>query len=207
MAFAAMTLTVLSSCDDEPWGPEPPHYWYDDYDDYGWNDHGNDSYDYAASDFIDEAQCLRGHWEGTMYYTYTNEETGVRESVQFNADMEFDQYAASKNPLRGRGREIDTAGDETQTLTFSWYVDESNGDIYIQYDGSQKLYVLDAQSKLHGFYLDSDSFNGYMIGTNSDDVIEIDLVRYTYAKKNLLKSKATGSSVKEGLPCRLDGRR
>lgn len=207
VAMGAMALTTFTSCEEDPWGPEHhPHYWYDDYDNYGWNDHGSDDYDYSGSTYVAEANCLRGHWEGTMYYTYTNDETGQRESVQFDADMEFDQYDSSENPLRGRGREIDTAGDETQTLTFSWYVDEKNGDIYIQYDGSKKTYVLDAQSSRHGFYLDTDTFNGYMIGTDSDDVIEIDFTRYTYAKPNVL-AKTRAAKAGSDVPRKLVYRR
>ena len=109
--------------------------------------------------------------------------------------MEFDLYPESENTLRGRGREIDTAGNESQELTYSWYIDENNGNIYIRYDDTGKTFVLDIQSKDRGFHLDKSNFNGYMIGTNSDDVIQFDFQRYTYSKEGFFEGKAKAKKV------------
>lgn len=200
--LAGVLLTgAMTSCehDDYYWSH---HYWYDYYDSYSWRDRGDDGYNDNTSDnLVAEAQCLRGHWQGTMVYEYTNE-SGMRAQAQFMADMEFDQYDNSTNPLRGRGREVDTAGEETQTLTFSWYVEDPTGDIYIKYDGTGKTFVLDASSKDNGFYLDSDYFNGCMVGVGmgNDDVIDFDFTRYTYARDGKLKAprKAKTSARRKG---------
>ena len=93
-------------------------------------------------------------------------------------------------------------GEETQTLTFSWYVDDPTGDIYIRYDGTGKTFVLDASSTQNGFYLDSDYFNGCMIGvgTSNDDIIDFDFTRYTYAREGKLQApkKAKTSARRKG---------
>lgn len=190
MALAGALLTIaMTSCDHEDyyWSN---HYWYDAYDNYSWRDRGDDGYDGNSSEtLIAEAQTLRGHWQGTMVYDYVNED-GFRGKAQFLADMEFDQYDNSNNPLRGRGREIDTAGDQMQTLTFSWYVEDPTGNIYIRYDNTGKVFVLDASSRTNGFYLDSDYFNGCMIGVgaSNDDIIDFDFTRYTYAREGQLQA-------------------
>lgn len=201
-AVAAGLLTIaMTSCDHEDyyWSH---HYWYDAYDGYSWRDRGEEGYNGSTnSTLIQEAQTLRGHWQGTMIYDYVND-NGYRGKAQFLADMEFDQYHNSTNPLRGRGREIDTAGEETQTLTFSWYIDDPTGDIYIRYDGTGKTFVLDASSTQNGFYLDSDYFNGCMIGvgTSNDDIIDFDFTRYTYAREGKLQApkKAKTSARRKG---------
>ncbi len=185
----SLLIIAMTSCDHEDyyWSN---HYWYDAYDNYSWRDRGDEGYNGNTNEtLIAEAQTLRGHWQGTMIYDYVNED-GTRGKAQFLADMEFDQYDNSTNPLRGRGREIDTAGDEMQTLTFSWYVEDPTGNIYIRYDNTGKVFVLDAASRTNGFYLDSDYFNGCMIGVgaSNDDIIDFDFTRYTYAREGQLQA-------------------
>ena len=110
-----------------------------------------------------------------------------------------------------RGREIDTAGDEMQELRFAWYVDDPTGNIYIRYDNSGKTYVLDAASSTNGFYLDTDFFNGFMIGVGigNDDVLEFDFTRYTLSREAKVsapsKKKSAMRTLKktEEIPYRL----
>ena len=193
--LVALPMT-FTSCDDDHYYHERP--WYEYYEDYSWRDRGDNGYnENTSNNLVAEAQCLRGHWQGTIVYEYTNEQ-GKRETAQFNADMEFDQYDNSNNPLRGRGREIDTAGDEMQELRFSWYVEDPTGNIYIKYDNSGKTYVLDAASRDNGFYLDTDYFNGFMIGVGkgNDDVLEFDFTRYTLSRQAKVAAKQTNTVKK-----------
>ena len=193
-----MLPLLFTSCEVDHYYYDDP--WYYDYhnDRYNWRDRGSSSGGSKGSsleeDLKAEAQYLRGHWSGLMKYSYT-EDNGSRGIAEFNADMEFDLYPESENTLRGRGREIDTAGNESQELTYSWYIDENNGNIYIRYDDTGKTFVLDIQSKDRGFYLDKSKFNGYMIGTNSDDVIQFDFQRYTYSKEGFFEGKAKAKKV------------
>lgn len=179
-AFAMFAFTMTSCDDDEPYY-RPNYYnyydsWYDNYDWY------NQPFNNGTDELTEEAQCLRGHWEGTMIADFINEQTGRREQSQFHADIEFDQYDSKS--LNGRGREIDTAGDDWQELRFTWYIEPRTGDIYIKYDGSGTILKMDAASKDYGFYLDDNAFYGYMAGQNVDDVYYIDLTRYTLANSN-----------------------
>lgn len=184
MFAIAMLSMTMTSCDDDPWYDYRPNYynyydsWYDSYDWY------NESFTSGTDQLTEEAQCLRGHWEGTMIAEYTNDQTGRREQSQFYADIEFDQYDSKS--LNGRGRETDTAGEDQQELRFAWYIEPRTGDIYIKYDGSGSIVRLDAKSKDMGFSLDDNAFYGYMVGQNIDDVYYFDLTRYTLAKDNNL---------------------
>lgn len=197
-AFGMMLPLLFTSCEVDHYYYDDP--WYYDYhnDRYNWRDRGSSSGGSKGSsleeDLKAEAQYLRGHWSGLMKYSYT-EDNGSRGIAEFNADMEFDLYPESENTLRGRGREIDTAGNESQELTYSWYIDENNGNIYIRYDDTGKTFVLDIQSKDRGFHLDKSNFNGFMIGTNSDDVIQFDFQRYTYSKEGFFEGKAKAKKV------------
>ena len=196
-AFGMMLPLLFTSCEVDHYYYDDP--WYYDYhnDRYNWRDRGSSGGSKGSSleeDLKAEAQYLRGHWSGLMKYSYT-EDNGSRGIAEFNADMEFDLYPESENTLRGRGREIDTAGNESQELTYSWYIDENNGNIYIRYDDTGKTFVLDIQSKDRGFHLDKSNFNGYMIGTNSDDVIQFDFQRYTYSKEGFFEGKVKAKKV------------
>ena len=196
MIAIAMVPFAMTSCDDPwyygydpcgPYGPEP----YGPNEPYG-PGYDDDRYDepYYDNDatMLAEAQCLRGHWAGTIVDEFTNEQ-GQREQIQYDADIEFDQY--NSNSLSGRGREIDVAGNKSQELIFTWFVDAQTGNIHIKYDGGSVV-IIDAKSKDRGFYLDDNQFYGYMIGQNIDDVIYFDLARYTYARENgtMVKAKA-----------------
>jgi hypothetical protein len=200
MIAIAMVPFTMISCGD-PWYYDDPYYhnhYGPGYDDYGpeYNDNRYDEpyYDNNA-DMLAEAQCLRGHWQGTMVDEFTNDK-GQRQQVQYDADIEFDQY--NSNSLSGRGREIDVAGSESQELVFTWFVDAQTGNIHIKYDGGS-IVVIDANSKDLGFYLDDNQFYGYMVGQNIDDVIYFDLARYTYAKESdfsaVAKAKANPQTV------------
>lgn len=194
-AFLAVALLIalpamFASCDDDPW--------YDD-DYWGWNDdyYDNSGYyndnDENGSKLLDEAEVLTGEWDGTM--TYTNGDNG--QQSQFYANMTF--VRNNSNAIKGTGTEIDYTLDsnnqvaDQQTLKFNWYIDENTGDIHIKYlSGNNLAFVMDLNASQHGFSLQKDgkgvgTFYGYMIGTNTKDMIYINLtsVQNTDAKKFL----------------------
>lgn len=201
MTFMAAAMLIaapalFTSCDDDdpwdyPWyyedyGDDGP--WWYSYDDGDWrwnNDYYNDNDYNAGNTIIDEAQVLNGQWNGQM--VYTNGDTGEKD--QFYATMTFVQN--STNAIKGTGMEYDyylnadgTVGDN-QTLQFSWYITD-NGDIYIRY-ASGTTFVLDLNASQHGFYLDEPTgvFQGYMVGSNNNDMIQFDFTRQTSnAKKS-----------------------
>jgi hypothetical protein len=181
MLLATLPL-AFTSCDDDPWNGYDNSNWYDEYDSYSWNNNYNNEYDSHNNSLLAEAQMLCGEWQGGMKYQYTASD-GTRQTAQFDADMMFYQYGTSNNSLSGNGVEIDKNGDQSQTLKFVWYIDEKTMDIYIKYADSKNVYVMDANSSNYGFHLgvengkNVDTFWGYMIGTNTDDVIYIDLER------------------------------
>lgn len=187
-AIAALLLaapTVFTSCDD-PWYDyyDDPYYdyWWDPYDDggWGWNndyyDDGDDN-DNWGDQLSEEAEALQGEWDGIM--KYTNGDNG--EVNQFNASMTF--VRNSSTAIKGTGTEIDYTLDnknnitDEQRLNFNWYLDDETGDIHIKYLGDNKLeFVMDASAKERGFSLtDGQYFEGYMLGTNNNDMIYIDL--------------------------------
>lgn len=206
--FVAAALLVavpalFTSCDDDPWywyGDDTP--WWYGYDDggYGWNDNyydngGNNSDE--GTDAYDEAEVLQGEWEGPM--VYTNGDTGQKSS--FYANMTF--VRNNSNAIKGTGTEIDYTLDsngkidhQNDPLKFNWYIDEQSGDIYIKYTNTdnKSTFVMDASAKQHGFQLDENSgtFGGYMLGTNNNDMIYIELKRVqNNSAKKLTRSTAT----------------
>lgn len=200
LAVAAMAALpfALTSCDDDPYwdGPRDDWGWVDGYDNWGWDNNYNDQYDSDNNELVQMAQTLCGEWDGTMTYSEVLSD-GSRQTSEFRANMEFYQYGTSGNSLSGNGTEVDYVLDannnvsDSQTLKFSWYIDEQTGNIYIRYRNSGTTFVLDSGSTMYGFHLgaeqgyDVDTFFGYMIGTNTDDVIYIDLKRQnttSYAK-------------------------
>ena len=208
LTFVAAALlmaapALFTSCDDDPWywyGDDTP--WWYGYDDggYGWNDNyydngGNNSDE--GTDAYDEAEVLQGEWEGPM--VYTNGDTGQKSS--FYANMTF--VRNNSNAIKGTGTEIDYTLDsngkidhQNDPLKFNWYIDEQSGDIYIKYTNTdnKSTFVMDASAKQHGFQLDENSgtFGGYMLGTNNNDMIYIELKRVqNNSAKKLTRSTAT----------------
>ena len=209
MIMAASAL--FTSCDDDPWwddhqpwyGEDVP-WWYGYYNGgYNWN---NDYYDNGGNNdndgtsVYDEAKVLQGEWEGTM--VYTNGNNGQQNS--FYANMTF--VRNNSNAIKGTGTEIDYTlnssgkiAEQNDPLKFNWYIDGQTGDIYIKYTNTKNkaVFVMDASSKQHGFYLDENAriFSGYMLGTNNNDMIYIDLKRQqnNEAKK---MTRATTTTVR-----------
>jgi hypothetical protein len=202
-ALLVAAPALFTSCDDDPWywyGDDTP--WWYGYDDggYGWNndyyDNGGDNSDEGTSVY-DEAEVLQGQWDGSM--VYTNGDNGQQNS--FYANMTF--VRNNSNAIKGTGIEIDYTLDsngkidqQNDPLMFNWYIDEQTGDIYIKYTNTQNqaTYVMDASAKQHGFQLDENSgtFGGYMLGTNNNDMIYIELKRVqNNSAKKLTRSTAT----------------
>jgi hypothetical protein len=200
-ALLVAAPALFTSCDDDPYWYDDDEPWWYDYDDggYGWNDnyYNNGGNDNDGSTAYDEAEVLQGEWDGTM--VYTNGDNGQRSS--FYANMTF--VRNNSNAIKGTGTEIDytldsngNIAEQNDPLKFNWYIDEQTGDIYIKYTNTQNqaTYVMDASAKQHGFQLDENSgtFGGYMLGTNNNDMIYIELKRVqNNSAKKLTRSTAT----------------
>lgn len=195
LAFVAMPFSFTSCDDDDPWYYDDPYAWRDYYDDWHWNNDYYGDHDSQNDRLIQEASLLCGEWKGPMNYYYIDDNSGQRVMETYYTDMIFYQINNNNKATSGSGVEIDYAYDNkgsvdvntTQTLKFTWYID-NNEDIYIKYD-SGSTYVLDAKSTQRGFELTENVFNGYMIGTNVDDVIEFDF-KYVNNQSN---AKAYGA--------------
>lgn len=208
MMAAAMLVAApafFTSCDDDPWydhwyGEEEP--WWFQYDDgsYNWNNtyYNNGGDNNTSQTTIDEAQVLNGTWSGQMIYT--NGDTGEKD--QFYARMTFAQN--SSDAIKGTGMEYDyylnqdgSVGNN-QTLMFSWYIAD-NGDIYIKYD-SGTTFVMDINASQYGFYLDESTgvFNGYMVGSNNNDMIQFDFTRQTSNAKSSTRAAVSPATTTFG---------
>lgn len=213
----------LASCDDDPWYDKGPGMMIpgdggpgdggrqDGGDGQQGDDGGNESTGAQG-----EAEVLQGEWDGTMEYFYSD----GGETSKFYANMTF--VRNSSDAVKGTGTEIDYTLDslgvvaDTQTLKFNWSIDETNGNITIQYLTDNGLtFVMDASATEHGFKINEKdgTFYGYMIGTNTRDMIYIDLRRVTNntakqtrAAEARMFGKGTGQHTATGVS-RLDGRR
>lgn len=191
LAVAALPF-AFTSCDDDYdyWYGDTYPWWYNYHEDDGRWDYGDNNDDNPGNTLVDEAQVLNGEWNGTM--AYTNGSNGTTD--QFYATMTFVQN--NSNAIKGTGTEYDYYRNDdgsvanSQTLHFSWYID-NNGDIYVKYD-SGSTFVMDMNASQHGFYLDEATgiFRGYMIGTNNSDLIQFDFTRQTSGAKGSKGLKA-----------------
>lgn len=211
MLLIAVTSFTLTSCydDDDDWYWDDPYGWYDNYRGWGWNNNYDKEWDSNDNTLLQMAQTLCGEWYGTMTYSYISDDGQSRKTDNFYADMEFYQYNNASRSLSGNGVEIDYAkpdrSGESQTLKFTWYIDESTGNIYIKYTNSGATFVLDYGSTERGFHLgyengsSVDTFYGYMIGTGNvnGDIIYIDLERQN--TNSYAKPEIDTRSIKSGL--------
>ena len=191
LAVAALPF-AFTSCDDDYdyWYGDTYPWWYNYHEDGGRWDYGDNNDDNPGNTLVDEAQVLNGEWNGTMAYTNGNDGT----TDQFYATMTFVQN--NSNAIKGTGTEYDYYRNDdgsvgnSQTLHFTWYID-NNGDIYVKYD-SGSTFVMDMNASQHGFYLDEARgvFQGYMIGTNNSDLIHFDFTRQTSGAKSSKGQKA-----------------
>ena len=191
LAVAALPF-AFTSCDDDYdyWYGDSYPWWYNYHEDDGRWDYGDNNDDNPGNTLVDEAQVLNGEWNGTMAYTNGNDGT----TDQFYATMTFVQN--NSNAIKGTGTEYDYYRNadgsvaNSQTLHFTWYID-NNGDIYVKYD-SGSTFVMDMNASQHGFYLDEARgvFQGYMIGTNNSDLIHFDFTRQTSGAKSSKGQKA-----------------
>ena len=181
LAIATASMTFVS-CDDDPWYDDP---WGGDA--LGWNRPGDNRGDNSQDELTtaDEADALCGEWYGPVKYTYKNEQGTGYDVAQFYANMKFFRYQA--NSLSGNGIETDYTYNEDgsvadkQTINFKWSI-LNNFDIQITFlndDGTEGVYVLDASANKKGFTLGYDEdlkktiFDGYMIGTGDVEGNEI----------------------------------
>ena len=191
LAVAALPF-AFTSCDDDYdyWYGDTYPWWYNYHEDGGRWDYGDNNDDNPGNTLVYEAQVLNGEWNGTMAYTNGNDGT----TDQFYATMTFVQN--NSNAIKGTGTEYDYYRNDdgsvgnSQTLHFTWYID-NNGDIYVKYD-SGSTFVMDMNASQHGFYLDEARgvFQGYMIGTNNSDLIHFDFTRQTSGAKSSKGQKA-----------------
>lgn len=197
-AIAAIPFAFTSCDDDDYWYDDDP--WWYTYDDgrYYWNDNyynrgGDDNQD---NSLLAEAQTLAGEWDGTMIYTSSSDNT----TSQFYANMTFVQN--NYNSTKGTGTEIDYTLDnnnnvnDSQTLKFTWYIAD-NGDIYVRYS-SGSTFVLDIDASQHGFTLNDTQFLGYMIGSNSNDLIQFNFTRQVNKAKAAFGTTAKANTLTFG---------
>ena len=217
MLFAIATASMaFVSCDDDPWYDDP---WGGDRP--GWNrpgdNRGDDSQDEVTT--ADEADALCGEWYGPVKYTYKNEDGTGYDVANYYANMKFFRYQA--NSISGSGIETDYVYNEdgsvadSRVVNFKWSILD-NFDIKITFqndDGTEGVYVLDANASQKSFTLGYDSklnkviFDGYMIGTGDSEGNEIyfqfDAVeqssnaktRSSVSATNLLSTKTFGGDV------------
>jgi hypothetical protein len=167
MAFVAFAPFLFTSCYEDHWYDDwswRNGYWYGRYN---YNNQGGNHNQNNNSTIEDEGACLIGTWIGEMVYTYLDD-NGNKGQAQFNAEMIFEMNN-NKSYTEGVGKEIDTVEGDSQTLSFTWYIDKS-GNIFIRYNKTGKTFKLDVQSNTKGFYLDDKSFNGYMVASEYEEI-------------------------------------
>ncbi len=169
-AFVAFAPVLFSSCDDDHWYDN--NSWRRSW--YGRNGGNNNNNNNGGSTIEDEGACLLGTWVGEMIYMYPNAD-GSTGKARFNAEMVF-QMNKNNSYTEGVGTEIDRAGEQTQTLSFTWYIDKS-GNIYVRYTDTGKTFMLDILSSSKGFYLDNSKFNGFMVAQKDVEEIEFNFTR------------------------------
>ena len=190
-AFVAFAPILFSSCEED-------HYWYDDY---GWRRsyygrNGGSNNNGGGSSIDDEGACLMGTWVGEMIYMYSDN-NGNTGHARFNAEMIFKKNS-SNSYTEGDGTEIDRAGNDTQTLYFTWFIDKS-GNIYIRYTDTGKTFKLDVQSTNKGFYLDNNNFNGFMVAQADVEEIEFNFTRSGNSTRRA-PAKASFKTDTTGIP-------
>lgn len=184
MAIFLSAPFIMTGCDNDPWDDNwRQRNWY------GRNDQGggNQGQSQGNNNIEDEGACLVGTWVGRMVYTYPDNQ-GTISQVQFDAEMIF-KLNGNNLYTEGVGTEIDRAGSETQTLSFTWYID-SYGNILVRYSDTGKTFVMDAESTTKGFYLDQNKFNGYMVAQKDVEEIEFSFTRSGNGGVNRVAAKA-----------------
>ena len=192
LALMALLPMAFTSCvEDHYWVDDRP--WYDDWDNNRW---WNNDYADPADDYVEMAQMLRGHWQGTLVAQgYDEQGNAIRDQyIVFTTDMEFDVY---DNPQAtfGRGVQRDyEGGSETPSFVrnFSWHINNRKsgslaaGDIVVQYDGKDGQQSYEMVIPYEELYLDNKSFTGYMYATDGSETDTFDFLRYTYAKRFMM---------------------
>ena len=196
LAFVAFAPFMFTSCYEDyyydDWNWRNGGYWYGRYNNNNQNQNNNSSIEA-------EGACLVGTWVGEMVYTYLDD-GGNKDQAHFNAEMVF-KLNSNNSYTEGIGTEIDWAGDESQTLSFTWYIDKY-GNIYVRYSDTGKTFVLDVQSTTKGFYLDDNSFNGYMVAQKDVEEIEFSFTRNNNGTRRV-RGKSTIKTDTSNIPYKL----
>lgn len=177
---------VLTSCDDD----DPWHYGDDPW---SWGGSGGDDNGNTADQMV---SILSGRWQGNMMYTYTDESVRPgqpnRVTEKYAVEMTFYRREDDRERYAGQGVEVDrNEQGDTQALSFTWWIDTQNGDIYLKYSDSNSIFRMDAISTNRGYHLgwetsrNTYTFYGYLIGQSNDDEIYIDLERAEVPRKVL----------------------
>lgn len=195
-AIALLALPLMFvSCDDDPWYDDWEPWWGDNYD---WGgDYRKDYTDHSSGDDRDEdffvamAQTLAGQWRGDLMAYELDSAGNAIDSIYYSTDIEFKQY--NNNSISGTGTQYDfeittDANGRQQMATdpftrdFSWYIDTSDGTIYLNYkgtnaDGSTSNYLMSiAYDDLN---LDNRTFTGYLWSADGGEVDDFWFNRYT----------------------------
>lgn len=168
MAAALVAAFTLTGCDDDD-------YWYDWYDDgYCWggdNDYRGGEGQGSQTDFyVAMAQTLAGQWSGDLM-AYEVDDQGVAvDSILYSTDIEFVQY--NDQSVSGTGTQYDFLPGASQAdlvRSFTWYIDTTDGSIYLTYKENTGNYVM--RIVYDDLNLSDRTFTGYLW---SEDGYEVD---------------------------------
>lgn len=197
MAIAMVVTFSLTSCGDDD-------YWYDWYDDdYYWggdNDYRGDEGQGTEQDFyVAMAQMLAGQWRGDMM-AYELDDRGVAiDSIYYSTDIEFQQY--NDQSVSGTGTQYDFLQGATQpdmTRNFTWYIDTTNGSIYLTYkettsDGQNYDYVM--RIAYDNLNLSDRTFTGYLWSSDGYEVDDFWFDRFQESGYNAKAATRAGKTM------------
>ncbi len=181
-AIVAMVAPVLfASCDSDPWYEDR---WYEDWrwgNDYN---HRPDNGNVGNEDFfVSMAQTLAGQWRGGMTAYQLDAAGKAIDSLRYVTDIEFKQYNDQSVSGTGTQYDFEPATEQLQLQRdFTWYIDTSNGDIFINYkelqsDGTLSSYVM--KIAYDDLNLDNRTFTGYLWANDGYEVDDFLFNRYT----------------------------
>ncbi len=208
MMWAALLLALpmmMVSCDDEPYWHGYNHY----YNNYGGNQqrpnnggNGGAGGGESASDFyVDMAKMLAGQWRGELMAYEIDSAGEVIDSLLYSTDIEFEQY--NEQSISGTGTQYDYEvyydaanqqhmASEPDVTNFTWYIDPSNGTIYLTYkevndDKTTSDYVMTIAYE--DLDLNERTFTGYLKAVDGSEIDGFLFDRYQ-----------DGSNAKAALP-------
>ncbi len=186
LASLALLISPLlfTSCDDDPWYDD---YWYDDW---RWGQDYNNRPDDGNVDnqdfFVAMAQTLAGQWRGDMMAYELDDQGHAIDSLYMETDIEFKQY--NDQSVSGTGTQWDFIDDDDTadfTRDFTWYIDTTDGTIYLVYkeqqeNGTYTNYTMSID--YDDLNLDNRTFTGYLWSSDGREVDDFYFDRYSQTR-------------------------